>query len=37
VETNLNLNGIEEGVASYGRVVEYLLKYYDGVLYEKEP
>lgn len=36
VETNLNLNGIEEGLANYGRVVEYLLKYYDGVLYEKK-
>lgn len=36
VETNLNLNGIEEGLANYGQVVEYLLKYYDGVLYESE-
>jgi len=34
VETNLNLNGVEEGLANYGKVVEYLLKYYDGVLYE---
>lgn len=29
LETNLNLNGVEEGVASYGRVVELLLKYDD--------
>lgn len=29
LDTNLNLNGVEEGVASYGRVVELLLKYDD--------
>lgn len=33
LEMNLQLNGVEAGTASYGRVVEYLLKYYDGVLY----
>ena len=32
-ETNLQLNGIEEGVISYSKVVDLLLKYYDGVLY----
>ena len=29
LDTNLNLNGVEEGIASYGKVVELLLKYYD--------
>lgn len=33
LETNLQVNGVEEGVASYGKVVEQLLAYYDGVLY----
>lgn len=33
LETNLQVNGIEEGIASYGKVVEQLLVYYDGVLY----
>ena len=33
LETNLQLNGVEEGVASYGKVVEQLLTYYEGVLY----
>ncbi len=33
LETNLQINGIEEGIASYGDVVEQLLAYYDGVLY----
>ncbi len=33
LETNLQLNGVEEGIASYGEVVERLLEYYDGVLY----
>ena len=33
LETNLQINGIEEGVASYGDVVEQLLIYYDGALY----
>lgn len=30
VETNLNLNGIADGIVSYSRVVELLLKYYDS-------
>ena len=33
LETNLQMNGIEEGTASYGDVVEQLLIYYDGILY----
>lgn len=33
LQTNLQINGIEEGTASYGKVVEQLLTYYDGVLY----
>ncbi len=33
LETNLQVNGIEEGIASYGDVVERLLVYYDGELY----
>ncbi len=33
VETSLNLNGVSDGMASYNRVVELLLKYYDGVGY----
>jgi len=33
LETNLQANGIEEGIASYGDVVERLLIYYDGELY----
>lgn len=33
LETNLQANGVEEGVASYGKVVEQLLVYYDGILY----
>lgn len=33
LETNLQVNGIEEGIASYGDVVEQLLVYYDGILY----
>lgn len=32
-ETSLNLNGVEDGMASYGRVVALILHYYDGVLY----
>lgn len=34
LETNLQANGVEEGIASYGKVVEQLLVYYDGILYE---
>lgn len=33
LETNLQVNGIEEGIASYGNVVQMLLMYYDGELY----
>lgn len=33
LEANLQANGIEEGIASYGDVVEKLLIYYDGELY----
>lgn len=33
LETNLQVNGIEEGTASYGEVVGQLLRYYDGELY----
>lgn len=33
LETNLQVNGIEEGIASYGDVVERLLVYYYGELY----
>lgn len=33
LETNLQVNGVEEGLASYGKVVEQLLAYYDGILY----
>ncbi len=29
----LKANGVEDGIASYSRVVGLLLKYYDGVLY----
>ena len=32
-ETSLNLNGVDDGMASYDRVVDLLLQYYDGVLY----
>lgn len=34
LETNLQANGVEEGIASYGKVAEQLLAYYDGILYE---
>lgn len=33
MDTSLKVNGVEEGVAAYGGVVEYLLQYYDGILY----
>lgn len=33
VDTNQKVNGIEDGIASYSRVVGLLLDYYDGVLY----
>lgn len=32
-ETTLTLNGVEDGKISYSRVVDLLLRYYDGILY----
>ncbi len=32
-DTSIKMNGVEEGKASYGGVVELLLQYYDGILY----
>lgn len=32
--TNLNMNGVEDGLASYGDVVHVLLEYYRGKLYQ---
>lgn len=32
-ETALVLNGVEDGRVSYSRVVDLLLRYYDGILY----
>ena len=26
-------NGVSDGIATYGKVVDLLLQYYDGVLY----
>lgn len=33
LDTTLTLNGVEEGIISYSRVVKLLLQYYDGKLY----
>ena len=33
IEVNLAINGVSDGILSYGRVVGLLLMYYDGVLY----
>lgn len=33
VETNLTINGVQDGMISYRRVVKLLLKHYDGILY----
>ncbi len=33
LDTNLQVNGVEEGIASYGDVIGMLLIYYDGELY----
>ena len=33
LETTLTLNGVEDGMDSYSRVVQLLLLYYDGILY----
>lgn len=32
-DTTLKLNGVSDGIASYGRVTGLLLEYYDGILY----
>ena len=32
-EATLKINGVEDGMKSYGRVVQLLLEYYDGILY----
>lgn len=32
-EATLKVNGVEDGMRSYGRVVQLLLEYYDGILY----
>lgn len=32
-ETTLKINGVQDGMKSYGRVVQLLLEYYDGILY----
>lgn len=32
-ETTLTLNGVKDGKVSYSRVVDLLLRYYDGILY----
>ena len=32
-ETTLKMNGVEEGMQQYNKVVELLLNYYDGELY----
>lgn len=32
-DQTLKINGVQDGMASYGRVVQLLLDYYDGVLY----
>ncbi len=33
LDTTLTLNGVEDGIISYSRVVKLLLQYYDGKLY----
>lgn len=33
LETNLTINGVADGKISYSRVVDLLLRYYDGILY----
>lgn len=33
METNLVLNGVDDGKISYSRVVDLLLRYYNGILY----
>ena len=34
-EVTLKINGVEDGMKSYARVVQLLLEYYDGILYEQ--
>lgn len=34
-ETTLKINGVEDGMKSYSRVVSLLLEYYDGILYNR--
>ena len=36
-ETTLVVNGVSDGMKSYGRVVQLLLEYYDGILYDCGP
>lgn len=33
IETSLHMNGVTDGMATYDKVVDLLLQYYDGVLY----
>lgn len=33
-QTTLVVNGVSDGMKSYGRVVQLLLEYYDGILYD---
>ena len=35
-ETTLVINGVSDGMKSYSRVVQLLLEYYDGILYDYE-
>ena len=35
-ETTLVINGVSDGMESYSRVVQLLLEYYDGILYDSE-
>lgn len=36
METTLVINGVSDGMKSYSRVVQLLLEYYDGILYDSE-
>lgn len=33
INTSLHMNGVSDGIATYGKVVDLVLQYYDGVLY----
>ena len=35
-ETTLVINGVSDGMKSYSRVVQLLMEYYDGILYDSE-